>query len=347
MGTYGQFQELGNRTARLILFENIGTATKPAFELVDDDYLGMRVFGQNTYNFTPTLGDLDGDGDLDILVGEEQGRLFYAENIAGAGEPVAFGAWQYGFADINVGVASTPQIIDLNRDGLPDLVIGERNGNLNYFQNIGTADAPQFVADPAAAPNTDRLGSVDARTPGLLAGYSAPLIVDAGTDVALLLGTNVGQIKKYTALKANIYGTFVNETQAYGNIREGAEARLAAHDLDGDGFLEMVVGNLRGGLSMFKTDMPAPVVSSTDAPQPPASIRIFPNPATDAFTIATDAGSAAKNLQLFNAAGQLALQRTWRGSQMELDVRHLPGGVYFAQVEWDGTFVKKKVVILK
>lgn len=348
VGTYGQFKELGSRNSRLLLFANVGTKTLPKFELVDNDFLNMSVFNQNTYNFSPTFGDLDGDGDLDVLVGEEQGRLFYAENTAGADNPVVFGTWQYGFANVDVGIASTPQIIDLNQDGLPDLVIGERNGNLNYFQNIGTASAPQFNADPSLAPNTERLGMVDARTPGLVAGYSAPYFVDFGSNATLLLGTNVGQIERYSDLEANIYGTFVNETETLGNIREGAQAKLAAYDLDDDGFLEMVVGNLRGGLSILKTDLLAPFVSSAHEVQPLANINIFPNPTTDQLTITSDgAGGTTKQLRIFSLTGQLMLQRTWSNTHFTLNVAQLPEGIYIADIESAGQRISKKLVIMR
>jgi len=347
VGTYGQFQEVGNRTSRLLLFENVGTKTAPAFELADDNYLNMKVFNQNTYNFSPTFGDLDGDGDLDALVGEEQGRLFYAENTAGIGNPVNFGAWQYGFADIDVGVASTPQITDLNRDGLPDLIIGERNGNLNYFQNIGSTDAPQFNPDPSTAPNIERLGSVDARTPGLLAGYSAPLIIDFGTNAILLLGTNFGQIEQYSDLEANIYGTFVQNTETLGDIREGAQAKPAVYDLDDDGFLELVIGNLRGGLSIFNTDIQAPVVSSANAINLSVRVQVYPNPANAQLTITTDAVGSAKHLRLFSATGQLVLQRTWSNVQFNLNISHLPEGMYLAEIAVGGAQISKKVIVMR
>ena len=49
IGNYGYFlPSSGNRLSALFLFENVGTTTQPAYELVDDDYLGMRSFSPSS-----------------------------------------------------------------------------------------------------------------------------------------------------------------------------------------------------------------------------------------------------------------------------------------------------------
>ena len=44
-------------------------ANSPAYELVDANYLNLNLF-DDSFSFAPAFGDLDNDGDLDILVGE-------------------------------------------------------------------------------------------------------------------------------------------------------------------------------------------------------------------------------------------------------------------------------------
>jgi hypothetical protein len=343
------YKSLEEKEVRLFLFKNIGSPTLPKFELVDEDYLGMSRFSANTNDFTPTFGDLDGDGDLDVLVGEEQGRLFYAENTAGAGNPLTFSDWQYDFQGIDVGISSTPFIADVNKDGLSDLLIGERNGNINYFQNAGNQTNPQFNPNPATAPNTDRFGRVDARVPGFVAGYSAPVLVQVNGRFQLLMGTDIGQIELYNDIESNIYDTLINITEHFGNIQEGSQSRIALADLDSDGLLEMIVGNQRGGLSAFKTNLPADeTVPVRSEPTTRFNIQIAPNPASTTLQIeVNEFSNLPKHLQLFSATGQLLLQKRWSDVKTELPVNHLPAGIYFIKIEMEGRIQTEKVVIIR
>ena len=73
VGNYNSKTVSGASTATsgLALFENTGTSTMPSFELVDRDYEGLSsIFGNTLYGFSPTLGDLDNDGDPDLIIGD-------------------------------------------------------------------------------------------------------------------------------------------------------------------------------------------------------------------------------------------------------------------------------------
>ena len=146
VGNNSFFLPFGDKAPRIYLFENIGTASIPEFDLVDDDYLNFSDY-EGTSNFVPApaFGDMDNDGDLDVVIGERQGSMFYAENIAGPGATLEFGPLQAEWMDIDLGQYTVPQIIDLDRDGLPDLVLGERSGRLYYFHNEGDQEEPLFI----------------------------------------------------------------------------------------------------------------------------------------------------------------------------------------------------------
>ncbi|MEO0971427.1 MAG: VCBS repeat-containing protein, partial [Cyanobacteria bacterium J06639_18] len=68
---------VGARDGTLIYFENTGTATSPSFAIAQSNPFGFTDIG---FASTPTLVDIDGDGDLDALVGESDGTLNYFEN---------------------------------------------------------------------------------------------------------------------------------------------------------------------------------------------------------------------------------------------------------------------------
>lgn len=343
VGTVGAFEPFGERDTRLYLFENTGTAQSPAFELVDEDYLGLSVFNSYT-NFAPTFGDLDGDGDEDILVGEVLGRLFYAENIAGPGNEMVFGPWQYEYMDIDVGSLSVPQIIDLDRDGLPDLVIGERTGNINFFKNVGTASEPMFDPDPEAAPNILALGNINTAIPGSISGYSSPQIIDQQGTYVLVTGTEAGQLEVYNNIEGNLSGTFDLDSERMGDVHVGIRTRPAIADIDNDGKLEMVVGNERGGLNAFQTNLWLDSTSPVAEPNWASQMEVFPNPARHILQVQLGQEVQA-SVELISAAGQVVATAQSQDARAQISLQAIPAGVYFLQVTAAGQRAIRKVVV--
>jgi hypothetical protein len=129
---------------------------------VVDSVVAQIPRGRNT---TPALGDLDGDGDLDLLVGESSGTVNHFENVGTTLEP-RFELVTETFADIEVGRRSAPLLHDLDGDGLPDLLVGSEEDGVQVYRNVGTRTMSDFVADgrlpvPVEGLATPTIGDLD------------------------------------------------------------------------------------------------------------------------------------------------------------------------------------------
>ena len=120
-----------------------GPGLLPRWTLVDSA-AAVLTRGRNT---TPALGDLDGDGDLDLLVGEASGVFNYYRNEGSPSAP-EFQLVSDRFQEIDVGRRSVPALVDLDGDGDLDLAAGTETSGLRFFLNEGVATAsgePAFV----------------------------------------------------------------------------------------------------------------------------------------------------------------------------------------------------------
>lgn len=350
VGNYGYFDAANFYIGTLTLMENVGTASAPAFKIVDRDYLNLSqllVDNQNVRNITPTVGDLDDDGDIDLMIGDATGQLHYYENTAGQGNTASFTLVGAEYSGIDVGNFSSPFLYDVNHDGVLDLLIGRQRGEVHYFENRGTAQNPQFddVAD-----NTF-FGGIDVGLSGFITGYSMPLVVELDNDGIeyLLVGNEVGYIELYRLDQNKLYtGAFDQVYWHYSAIDEGERTSIAVADIDGDGKYEMVTGNYRGGLGFYQqVDY---IIGVEDKPKVTEqwNVQLFPNPATDQLTINMQHRPNDSNVivELIDLLGKKVLSRDMgTAEQMNVDISTVPTGMYLCRtVAGDQQLIQKILI---
>ncbi|MBK7939154.1 MAG: VCBS repeat-containing protein [Lewinellaceae bacterium] len=276
-GYFIPFNPGNSNNGSLYLLLNTGTATQPKFDLADTDWLGMSEYAPDDFDFAPAFGDLDGDGDKDLLIGNYGGWLYYFRNTAGPNNPMVF---QQDFnpmwVAMDVGSSSTPVIADLDGDGLQDILLGEYQGNINFFKNNGSGTTPLFANQPTIA----KIGGIDTELITNGVGYSAPAVVTTPDGLDLITGGVNGQLRAYSNIFAST-DPFQLLSLTWGNIDDGNRSSPALADLDNDGILELVTGNLRGGLDLYKTILVDCTVSTPVTEVPGRVLNIQPNPAGD------------------------------------------------------------------
>ncbi len=235
-----------NEVAALTLYRNTGTAVDPIFTLQSRDYLGLsNFFNPPEIGLVPAFGDMDGDGDADLILGTSTGKMHYFQNNA-IGDSAVFSLLTFNLFGLDVGQGAVPEIFDLDEDGQLDLIVGENSGNFNFFRNTGSAQQMAF----AMPPDNMELGRINIG--GGFTGYSVGRMIRNGIQKPeFFVGGEPGLIMRYNDIEGRIYRKYFLADTAYGQLDVGARASFDIADIDGDGKYEFAVGNLRGGLGIF------------------------------------------------------------------------------------------------
>jgi hypothetical protein len=120
----------GNSSGRLTYYRNAGSSSAFNYQFVTNNY--FNIFTGN--DAAPSLGDLDNDGDLDMLVGGRTGLIQHYRNDGTPSAP-NFVQVTTNFLGINVYQSSAPCIVDINNDGDKDMILGNAKGGLYFYEN--------------------------------------------------------------------------------------------------------------------------------------------------------------------------------------------------------------------
>ena len=319
--------------ATLFLFENVGSATSPAFELIDEDYLNFSSL--KLKNLQLFLADYNQDNQIDLLyTGSAQGNnltkeIFYLRNNATNQNTFSFDINQAEKISFSTGNKDNLYFIDIDGDRFPDILLGKPNGAIEYYRN-NTLN--EFLLKDETFFNIGN--DIFKRTPSINA-----FDLNGDNLLELIITDGSGRI--------NIYEDFLNnidnpsepfESVVVNNLNEstvtsrfGKQSWTSFADLNSDRLPEMMVGSVQGGVQLLLNKSQKKIAGNDGES---LALVIYPNPATEDNTLKIESNQPAE-LTLFNVLGQKISELGAIGINQVLpvDISTLPNGLYLLKAQ--------------
>ena len=356
VATQGNYLSTKNSLDQLYFYKNIGSKTNPVYSLVDTNFANIQANTRLPFtNVTPTFGDLNGDGKKDLIFGWYNGYLNYFENTS-TGSTFTFTKRDSDYFKINAGTEIAPQLIDLNKDGKLDLVIGKRNGTLAYYENSGTTSQANF----SVFPTIDSLGKINVRSRDDTYGNATPFIYDLDNDgiFEALIGSYSKSVILFTDVTANpsikarrFASIFKDDSSAKtDSIMQGVYTCVSIANIDNDLSPEVIIGNQRGGFRFYKSTILGKISLATnnDLLTKSFEAKIYPNPAKNYLIVETDLVNENAQISLINILGSTVLSQaiTKSNNETKFDLLNLKPGIYFVKIQTEtGKQLVKRIVV--
>ena len=256
----------GKLRGYVYLLRNTGTTAKPVYAAA----VRLQAGGKDIDPYgmpSPSWGDFDGDGDLDLICGEFRDSFTYYENTGSRTKPV----YSAGRALMHAGVPLvmdlcmiTPTAVDFDGDGDLDIVCGDEDGRVAFIEHTGkTVDGmPQFLP-----PRYFRQFAQDVKFGALATPYAFDW--DGDGDEDLISGNSAGYIAFIENLGGSparwaaprylsAAGKLIREQAVpNGSIQGPAEVKwgysiLSVADWDGDGLPDIMTNGIWGKIIWYQ-----------------------------------------------------------------------------------------------
>lgn len=332
----GNFINPVNVRGSLTLYQNIGTRSEPRFQWVTDSFANISF--TSLYSIRPQFVDLDANGSLDLVFTATAGgvnRLWY---VLSAGGTIQFTGQNLFFLPVTLSPGENAMMVDVDLDGMLDVLVGKSTGALYYYRNTGSVSTPSFSLTDDAF-----LGLGTGTFRQNLSASAADLNSDGQDD--LIVGGQDGKLMIFSnfrsatpEVKTNL--VFDVYSDLYINKNMGGSARPAVGNLFGFNRPSVVVGNRLGGLQVLINEDASP---QGDSP----NVKLFPNPIVkgNSLTLIADRNVT---VEIFTVLGtRLGQPQVIPGNQaVYFPLKGIAAGVYMARFTADNRSVVIRFVVL-
>ncbi len=286
---------IGSQTINnFVYYKNQGPVNNPVLTKITDNFILSADIGSYSY---PAFADVDNDGDKDIFIGCDKSVGFY-RNTGTATQPAFTLVTDSLPLNIN-NFNYAPAVADLDGDGKKDMVVGfYALAKLKFFKNTGTLSSPVFIFTPS------QLDTMN------LSQASAPCLADLDNDgdLDILVGNSSGKLTYYRNNGTPTVFNYQFITNNYMSVNVGNDAAPSLGDLDGDGDLDLLVGNRLGAIAFFRNTGSLANPTFTLVTTSYAGINAFQNTVPAIVDINSDTDP---DLFLGNVKGGLYYYENW------------------------------------
>ncbi|MBT8230151.1 MAG: T9SS type A sorting domain-containing protein [Bacteroidia bacterium] len=347
VGTKGA-TENGEFIGSVYFFQNTGSASEPSYTLMDQDYLGIKDLALSRIRLQ--FSDINNDGNSDLLImGSSDGSTSKIRVLFNQSSSI----FSYDLSDFyeiaeSFNAEDQFHFTDINGDQLPDLLLAQTTGQLDYYRNVGSADNPNYTLDSE-------------NFYGIIADFSKKGLTTTVSDLDndgskdLLTMDERGKMQWYSGFLSRLDNPGTAQDLTFEGIAKediigfnfGRRSSITSTTLFPEIGPSIIVGLQTGGLHVLRQLNSQPTPPSNEGE---LAVIIYPNPSDgNGSGILSVSSNQEADVQLISITGQPVsdVVPIQPGRIVRLDTNSLPSGLYLVKVaSRTGNISTRQVVVL-